>query len=347
MSATLTFNPNAPSFEAPTSTSRPQRPQPGASNQRNVRPQNNRPQNQRPQNQRPQNNKKDQESNKNRDSRPTKPQTQQPSALPVKQQSDVLPFLVSTGLINVGNNGVKTMEAARPTLKPFSMEQQFKELAKDTDIKRTLRHRWTIWLQGAKSQSPVPGTDSSANVVDYMSELQEKVTFSSVPEFCQHWNKAYLEGNPPYSKIVVFKKGIKPVWEDPDNKKGGRYVIRGSTMEETLAMYLVIVTRMMTGRLHGDYNDLVGAVLQAKGSDQLWIQIWNKDSSDNEQISRFKISLNRLVNRTVAYQVHDQSLKMQKTRTNKDEEVSVANKTEAPVVAQAAVDDYVKNFLEA
>jgi translation initiation factor 4E len=237
---------------------------------------------------------------------------------------------------------VKTYEAARPTLKTFDMTKAFTDLNRETDLKRTLRHKWSLMLTPAK---PV---EEKATAADYMSELNEFALVNSVPEFCEAWNRCHLEGRKPYSKIVVFKKGIKPVWEDPDNKKGGRFVIRGATMEETLSMFIVIVTRLMTGRLQSDYNDLCGAVLQAKGSDQLWIQVWNKDAGDADQINRVKIFLNRLTTRTIAYQVHDLSLKMSKSRQNKNSKETVSEqKPGEPAVAQAVVDDFVKDFLAA
>jgi len=248
----------------------------------------------------------------------------------MKQQSDILPFVVSTALINVGSQ-VATREAARPTLKPFSMEEQFQTLAKETNLNRVLRDKWTMWLSS-------PASVGEKDVATYMSELQEASIFSTIPQFCEVWNKAYLEGNPPYSKIVVFKKGIKPVWEDPDNCKGGRFVIRGSTLEETLAIFLVLTVRVMTARLQGDYNDLCGVILHAKTSDQLWIQLWNRDATDYEQIHRFKRYLNKLTNRTVAYQPHPDPRKSK---------VAVPEPaTPAPVEAPQEAVDLVKEFLE-
>jgi translation initiation factor 4E len=253
---------------------------------------------------------------------------------PVKQKSDILPFVVSTALINVGNQ-VVTKEAARPTLKPFSMEEQFQTLAQETNLNRVLRNKWTMWLS-----SPAPTGEK--DVATYMSELQEAAIFATIPQFCEVWNKAYLEGNPPYSKIVVFKKGIKPVWEDPDNCKGGRFVIRGSTLEETLALFLVITVRVMTARVQGDYNDLCGVILHAKSSDQLWIQLWNKDCSDHDQLHRFKRYLNKLTNRTVAYQAHPDP----KNRNQKPKPEETPAIVETPTVSQEVVEDLVKAFLD-
>lgn len=34
-----------------------------------------------------------------------------------------------------------------------------------------------------------------------------------------------LQDIPPHRDIHLFKKGIKPMWEDPANKKGGKWVI--------------------------------------------------------------------------------------------------------------------------
>jgi translation initiation factor 4E len=326
-----TFDVNAKPFEVkkpqarPQSNARPQQSRPQG------RPQQSRPQQSRPQQSRPEYQVKTVEKVEN---------TEVSAQETVQQQSEVLPFVVSTALINVGNQG-KTLEAARPTMKPFDMETQLKELAKETNLTRTLRQRWTMWLS---TKTQVEKKDS---VSAYMAELEEAATFSTIPQFCELWNKAYLEGNPPYSKIVVFKKGIKPVWEDPDNIKGGRFVIRASTLEETLAIFLVITVRLMTARLQGDYNDLCGAVLHAKASDQLWIQVWNKDASDHDQISRFKRYLNKLTNRTVAYQAHpDPAKKFNKTAQPQPTEATTQTQTETPAVPQEVVEDLVRSFLE-
>lgn len=34
-----------------------------------------------------------------------------------------------------------------------------------------------------------------------------------------------LQDIPPHRDVHLFKKGIKPMWEDPANKKGGKWVI--------------------------------------------------------------------------------------------------------------------------
>ena len=56
--------------------------------------------------------------------------------------------------------------------------------------------------------------------------LHEVFTFGSVEEFWQMYNNSYsiadMISNTDY---LIFKKGIRPEWEDPANKEGGKWVV--------------------------------------------------------------------------------------------------------------------------
>jgi translation initiation factor 4E len=56
--------------------------------------------------------------------------------------------------------------------------------------------------------------------------LHEVYTFGSVEEFWKMYNHTYtiaeVISNTDY---LIFKKGIRPEWEDPANKDGGKWVV--------------------------------------------------------------------------------------------------------------------------
>ena len=68
-----------------------------------------------------------------------------------------------------------------------------------------LQHEWTLWV-GKKN---VRFDDSMVQLCD----------FKTVQEFAQYWNSAprpnqCFGGSTPIDSLQIFKKGVKPMWED-------------------------------------------------------------------------------------------------------------------------------------
>jgi hypothetical protein len=43
-------------------------------------------------------------------------------------------------------------------------------------------------------------------------------------DFWRYWNNIELNRLPLNSNLRLFKKGIRPTWEDPKNVQGGKWV---------------------------------------------------------------------------------------------------------------------------
>eukprot|EP00743_Colponemidia_sp_Colp-15_P003235 GILK01003494.1.p1 GENE.GILK01003494.1~~GILK01003494.1.p1 ORF type:complete len:351 (-),score=36.94 GILK01003494.1:290-1312(-) len=78
---------------------------------------------------------------------------------------------------------------------------------------------WTLWYD----QQTSAGCKS---VSDYCDSLQELGSFKTVQEFWMFWNNLCLNRMPNFSNISVFKNGIRPLWEDPHNRNGGRWIVK-------------------------------------------------------------------------------------------------------------------------
>ncbi|KAH8690077.1 cap binding protein [Talaromyces proteolyticus] len=82
------------------------------------------------------------------------------------------------------------------------------------NVKHPLMHEWTLWFT-----KPPSGKGDNWNDL-----LKEVVTFSSVEEFWGIYNNIS-----PTSELGLkadyhlFKKGIRPEWEDQQNKHGGKW----------------------------------------------------------------------------------------------------------------------------
>eukprot|EP00727_Mastigamoeba_balamuthi_P007100 m51a1_g301 putative eukaryotic translation initiation factor 4e (215) ;mRNA; f:374233-375313 len=78
-----------------------------------------------------------------------------------------------------------------------------------------LEHGWTLWYFA----QPAPGSNA-----DWDKCLNELYTFKFVNEFWSMWNNVPKPSTlSPGSDYYIFKAGVRPVWEDPQNKGGGRW----------------------------------------------------------------------------------------------------------------------------
>lgn len=112
------------------------------------------------------------------------------------------------------------------------------------------------------------------NEKEYNNELNPISDFSSVEEF---WEIFKFLVRPDVAKIgievSVFKKGIKPMWEDPANRLGGKLSFKVKK-EESSTIWNELVFRFITNDYpHFDLQDVAG-VLYAVKRDYIVLQIW-------------------------------------------------------------------------
>lgn len=80
-----------------------------------------------------------------------------------------------------------------------------------------LEYSWVFWYTGKIS--------IGASDEDYEKAMEVLGEFSTIQGFWKYWK--YLENPSKLSdgtKLHVFKRGIKPMWEDEANKNGGKWV---------------------------------------------------------------------------------------------------------------------------
>ncbi|RUS31191.1 translation initiation factor eIF 4e-like domain-containing protein [Jimgerdemannia flammicorona] len=104
------------------------------------------------------------------------------------------------------------------------------------NVKHPLHNAWTMWFDN-------PG--KKANALSWSQNLKELVTFDCVEDFWGVYNNivkvSELQLNSNYH---LFKRGIRPEWEDPANEKGGKWVIqfpRTKTGEDINNLWLYTV----------------------------------------------------------------------------------------------------------
>lgn len=108
------------------------------------------------------------------------------------------------------------------------------EIAPECLIKHPLQNQWTLWyLENDRNKT-------------WEEMLNEITSFDTVEDFWSLYNHIRVasdlkQGN-DYS---LFKKNIRPMWEDEANKRGGRWVIglnKQQRRNELDALWLDIVS---------------------------------------------------------------------------------------------------------
>ncbi|DAZ97367.1 TPA: hypothetical protein N0F65_003390 [Lagenidium giganteum] len=108
--------------------------------------------------------------------------------------------------------------------------------AQDDQKTHDLHTAWTIYELREQGKN-----------MSYADKLYELCSFHTVEEFWGYWNnipkpsEVLFDGftrkkfaDRTVESFAVFKKGITPEWEDPENKKGGEWSIRKELSPEVL-----------------------------------------------------------------------------------------------------------------
>lgn len=139
-----------------------------------------------------------------------------------------------------------------------------------------LEFEWTFWYD----KRPAAGKRMKGEQESYENNLRPIGTFGTVEDFWRYYNHlvkpSRLEINSNYH---FFKEGIKPMWEDSANSKGGKWVLtfRDKNLLDTCWENVVLG---LVGETLDMEDEITGAVVsRRKAGDR--IAIWNR-SKDNE-----------------------------------------------------------------
>src|SRR3989338_3354110 len=89
----------------------------------------------------------------------------------------------------------------------------------ESEIKHPLQSSWTMHISMQASKKSQSGSG-------WPSQVKELYTFASVEDFWRLWNNIVTPSElSPGTDYFLFREGIQPAWEDPQNAKGGSFVL--------------------------------------------------------------------------------------------------------------------------
>ncbi|RNA27190.1 eukaryotic translation initiation factor 4E type 2 isoform X3 [Brachionus plicatilis] len=174
-----------------------------------------------------------------------------------------------------------------------------------------LEYGYSFWFSKRPSKNATNQSTAPTNPANYDANLRLVGTFNSVEKFWYY----YAHMTRPHdlvghADILMFKDGIRPLWEDDANKNGGKWIVRlkkglANRCWENLIL-AILGEQFMVG------EEICGAVVSCRYQEDL-ISIWNKTCSNQAVTSRIKDTLKRILNlppsTILEYKSHNDSLK--------------------------------------
>jgi hypothetical protein len=179
---------------------------------------------------------------------------------------------------------------------PLSTRSEESTILLNSDDQQ-LQARWVFWTEPT-DQSPAS---------DYLKQLTPSSgTYSKlqgIQDFC-------LKNGSKYQRILLFKEGIKPFWEDPSNVDGGRFFVHCQSQKQAFEQFLLTIKTVLPGNIL-DHEDLCGLIYAFKLPNRFSVSIWHKNSKDKIKIKEIRAHLKALFNvKTVSYHNHRASIKL-------------------------------------
>ncbi|XP_037074908.1 eukaryotic translation initiation factor 4E type 2-like [Pollicipes pollicipes] len=175
-----------------------------------------------------------------------------------------------------------------------------------------LQHVHCLWFT-ARS----PGNKHSAS---FDQNLKLVGRFGSVEQFWSIYGHCVrphdMKGHSDYH---LFKEGIKPMWEDDANSRGGKWIVRlrkglASRCWENLVLAL-LGEQFMVG------EEICGAVVSVRHMEDI-ISVWNRTAADTPTTARIRDTLKRVLNlphnTIMEYKTHTDSLRDNSSFRNTD-----------------------------
>uniref|UniRef100_A0A1I7YH21 eIF-4F 25 kDa subunit n=1 Tax=Steinernema glaseri TaxID=37863 RepID=A0A1I7YH21_9BILA len=127
--------------------------------------------------------------------------------------------------------------------------------------------------------------------------LRELVGFDTVEGFWSVYNHVQAPSKLPYgSDYYVFKRGIKPTWEDESNVKGGRWIINIERLnrDKCLNTYWMEVLIAMIGEQLPDSEYICGMAVSCRNKGDK-ISVWTRYANKDEHNLRIGMKLKEVL----------------------------------------------------
>jgi len=164
-----------------------------------------------------------------------------------------------------------------------------------------LRSTWVFWYRQQRG----------GKVLNYEEGIKKIAPFSSIESFWALWTHLSAPSTlQPTTDYILFHLDVKrPVWEDPLNKDGGKWIIRlrkgvADILWENLVLALI-------GDQFDEEDRVCGCVLSVRSQEDI-ISVWHQDEKDAVAKEHIRETIRRCLqlnpSTTLEYKTNNDSL---------------------------------------
>ena len=149
-------------------------------------------------------------------------------------------------------------------------------------------------------------------------ELREVYSFETIEDFWHMYNNLYsvseIISNTDY---LLFKKGIRPEWEDPENKLGGKWVvtmpIEDDLEEDCENAWLQLILHLISGQFPREQRAVINGIVFSIRDKHYRISVWTSVSKETALLQQIGLKLRDITQIDTQYrfgfQEHQKAIK--------------------------------------
>ncbi|KAJ3332365.1 hypothetical protein HDU76_000466 [Blyttiomyces sp. JEL0837] len=183
------------------------------------------------------------------------------------------------------------------------------------NVKHPLQNKWTLWYDAQQKK---------ATQANWHDNLKNLITVDTVEDFRGVYNNVLKASQlAAGSNYHLFKHGVQPMWEDPENANGGKWVaqIPKAKKQKDLDTLWLNTVLICIGEGFEHSEEICGAVVSVRRHADR-ISLWTK-TVNNAKVctsigTEWKKALGLPAEEAVGFQAHKDALQTNSSFANKD-----------------------------
>eukprot|EP00523_Entomoneis_sp_CCMP467_P008799 CAMPEP_0168734724 /NCGR_PEP_ID=MMETSP0724-20121128/8962_1 /TAXON_ID=265536 /ORGANISM="Amphiprora sp., Strain CCMP467" /LENGTH=266 /DNA_ID=CAMNT_0008781839 /DNA_START=44 /DNA_END=841 /DNA_ORIENTATION=+ len=147
----------------------------------------------------------------------------------------------------------------------------------------------------AKEEVVAGSPQGESGTVAYESSIRTIASVKTVESFWEVYNYLKRPSDlPTTTDYHFFRNGIKPTWEDSNNAKGGKWIVRlpkGLASRYWEEMILALIGGQLSPGLIPN-DEVCGCVLSVRYAEDI-LGVWNKTATDREMVERIRDAIKK------------------------------------------------------
>ena len=176
---------------------------------------------------------------------------------------------------NPAEKGPKEVES-KPSKTSLSETKTAANLPSEPLAKTETVDTWVIWCRP-------PMQKSNGQQVPYEDTIHPMLKFNTEEDFCLAFKHLKHPSDLPIVwEYHLFKEGIRPIWEDKENKNGGKWVIR--VKKGVADRYWEILQMSLVDNCWGDLGEeICGGVVSMRSGEDI-LSLWLRDAASGRNL---------------------------------------------------------------